>query len=96
MNTNINKHYTNKHGMELKDFMKTFMPELWEFACYWSALKYNVRAGKKEGESLLKDTGKRDDYINELIENDGLESYSLILSDLDGIKERFENWKGEK
>lgn len=96
MDTNKNKHYTNKHGMELKDFMKTFMPELWEFASYWSALKYNIRAGKKEGEGLQKDLGKRDDYINEIIENDRLESYSLILADLDGIKERFENWKGEK
>lgn len=94
MNLQENRHYTNKHGMQLKDFMKKFMPELWESACYWSALKYNVRAGKKVGESLLKDTGKRDDYISELIENDGLESYSLILADLDGIKERFENWKG--
>ena len=93
MNTQHNKHYTNDYGMELKDFMKIFMPELWESACYWSALKYNIRAGKKAGEALEKDTGKRDDYINELIENDGLESYSLILNELDIIKEHFENWK---
>lgn len=93
MNLQENRHYTNEHGMQLKDFMKTFMPELWESACYWSALKYNVRAGKKAGEALGKDTGKRDDYINELIENDGLESYSLILNKLDVIKEQFENWK---
>lgn len=94
MNLQENRHYTNEHGMQLKDFMKKFMPELWESACYWSALKYNVRAGKKAGETLEKDTGKRGDYINELIENDSLEDYSLILADLDGIKERFENWKG--
>ena len=94
MNLQENRHYTNGHDMQLKDFMKKFMPELWESSCYWSALKYNVRAGKKAGEALEKDTGKRDDYINELIENDGLESYSLILDELDGIKERFENWKG--
>ena len=94
MNTKRNLHYQNEHGMQLKDFMKAFEPELWESACYWSALKYNVRAGKKEGEGLEKDTGKRDDYINELIENDGLEDYSLIIADLDEIKERFENWKG--
>lgn len=96
MNLEENKHYQNEYGMQLKDFMKTFMPELWESACYWSALKYNVRAGKKAGESLEKDTGKRDDYINDIIENDGLEDYYLILSDLDGVKERFENWKGER
>lgn len=94
MNTKRNLHYQNEYGMQLKDFMKTFMPELWESACYWSALKYNVRAGKKASEALEKDIGKRDDYINELIDNDGLEDYYLILSDLDGIKERFENWKG--
>lgn len=96
MNLKENQHYTNDYGMQLKDFMKTFMPELWESASYWSALKYNVRAGKKAGETLEKDTGKRDDYINEVIENDGLENYSLILADLDKIKERFENWKGEE
>lgn len=96
MNLQENQHYTNNHGMQLKDFMKTFMPELWESACYWSALKYNVRAGKKAGEELEKDIGKRDDYINELIENDSLNDYSSILAGLDGIKEHFENWKGEK
>lgn len=95
MNLNENRHYTNSHGMELKDFMKKFMPELWESACYWSALKYNVRAGKKEGESINKDLGKRTDYINEIVENDGIEDFDLILSDIDAIKERFENWKGE-
>ena len=92
MNTQHNKHYTNEHGMELKDFMKTFMPELWESACYWSALKYNVRAGKKEGESLEKDIGKRDDYIEE-IAGDDLEKQYLIKSELNIIKENFEKWK---
>ena len=81
--------------MELKDFMKKFMPELWESACYWSALKYNVRAGKKENESLEKDLGKRTDYINEIVENDGVEDFNLILADIDAIKARFEAWKGE-
>ena len=94
MDTKRNLHYQNEYGMQLKDFMRETMPELWESACYWSALKYNVRAGKKAGEALEKDTGKRDDYINELIENDGIESYSLILNKLDVIKEHFENWKG--
>ena len=95
MDTNKNRHYTNEHGMQLKDFMKKFMPELWEAACYWSALKYNVRAGKKEGESLNKDLGKRTDYINEIVENDGIEDFNLILADIDAIKTRFETWKGE-
>lgn len=95
MDTNKNKHYTNEHGMELKDFMKKFMPELWESACYWSALKYDVRAGKKDGEVLEKDTGKRDDYINEIVENDGIEEFELILSDIHSIKKRFEAWTGE-
>ena len=92
MNTQHNKHYTNEHGMELKDFMKIFMPELWESACYWSALKYNVRAGKKEGESLEKDLGKRNDYIEEIAGTD-LENQSLIKKELDIIKENFEKWK---
>lgn len=95
MDTNKNRHYTNEHGMQLKDFMKKFMPELWEAACYWSALKYNVRAGKKENESLKKDLGKRTDYINEIVENDGIEDFNLILADINAVKTRFENWKGE-
>lgn len=78
--------------MELKDFMKIFMPELWESACYWSALKYNIRAGKKEGESLEKDIGKRDDYIEE-IAGDDLEKQYLIKSELNVIKENFEKWE---
>ena len=75
--------------------MKKFMPELWESACYWSALKYNVRAGKKANESLEKDLGKRTDYINEIVENDGVEDFNLILADINAIKARFEAWTGE-
>ena len=78
--------------MELKDFMKIFMPELWESACYWSALKYNIRAGKKEGESFEKDLGKRDDYIEEIVGDDSV-NQSLIKKELDVIKENFEKWK---
>ena len=79
--------------MELKDFMKIFMPSLWESACYWSALKYNIRAGKKEGESFEKDLGKRDDYIEEIVGSD-LVNQELIKKELSTIKENFEKWKG--
>lgn len=95
MNLNNNKHYTNEHGMELKDFMLKESPETWVTICGWSALKYHIRAGKKEGESLEKDLGKRDDYVNEMFAID--DSYSLeeIYEELDEIKTAFENYKGE-
>lgn len=94
MDITKNTHYQNEHGKQLKDYMKEKSPEVWRTVCQWSALKYNIRAGKKEGESLEKDLGKRDDYINEALEIDDWFTKEEMLTELSAIKHDFENWKG--
>ena len=58
MPTNLPKanspYYANKHGIQLKEFMADYDKFLYTQGCYWSALKYHIRAGKKEGESHAK------------------------------------------
>lgn len=96
MDITKNTHYQNEHGQQLKDYMKEKSPEVWRTVCQWSALKYNIRAGKKEGESKEKDLGKRDDYVKEFMEqpeNDWFFEEDLI-KELNLVKEEFENWKG--
>lgn len=96
VDTNKNKHYTNQHGMELKDYMQQEESlELWLNACYWSAIKYNIRAGKKAGESKEKDLSKRDDYIEEVLKIKRSYNKEMVLNELNEIKEDFESWKGE-
>lgn len=94
MDETKNLHYQNKHGKQLKDYIKENDPEFWAMICNWSALKYNIRAGKKEGESLEKDLGKRDDYINEALEINDWSTKEEMLAELSAIKHDFENWKG--
>lgn len=93
MDYSTNRHYTNKHGKQLRDYMLATNPELWEQACLWSAIKYYIRAGKKEGESEFKDLKKCEDYLNELNVIDPI-LYDLddMLEELSTIAEDFEEF----
>lgn len=53
-------------GLQLEDFI--FYKRM-NFAL-GSAVKYEYRAGKKDGESMEKDMAKRDHYINFLVSHD--------------------------
>lgn len=98
MDETKNLHYQNKHGQQLKDYMKTSpnLAKIYYAGAQWSMIKYTIRAGKKEGESSEKDLGKRDDYVKEFMENpenDWIFEEDLI-EQLNMLKEDFENWKG--
>lgn len=89
-----NQHYVNKHGQQLKDFMlMKFGEKYYRIWCLLNALKYQVRAGKKEGNSYTKDIVKRDDYLKEL-NNSEWEHKETLSSIVNGAKE-FEEWKGK-
>lgn len=88
-------YYANQHGIQFKEFISEYDKFLYTQGCYWSALKYHIRAGKKEGESLAKDIKKRDDYINDLIALDWLNDKEGIIEELDFTKAKFENYKGK-
>lgn len=60
-------YYENEHGKDLKSFLIEKNPEAWEHFCLINAMKYQIRAGKKGGESESKDLAKRDDYLDSYI-----------------------------
>lgn len=95
MNLQENQHYQNKYGQQLKDFIIANDPEFWKIVCNWSAIKYYIRAGKKDGESLEKDLGKCKDYVKEYVALEETSSVNEIMEELERIKAQFEAWKGE-
>lgn len=95
MNLQENQHYQNKYGQQLKDFIIANDPEFWRIVCNWSAIKYYIRAGKKDGESLEKDLGKCKDYVKEYVALEETSSVNEIMEELERIKAQFEAWKGE-
>ena len=102
MNLKENNHYANEYGMELNEYLKhNFNYE--ELVGWYTmqVLKYLVRAGKKEGESYVKDRNKALDYAVELAnlsnENE-LTKYTTddIMGFIQGIADDFKQWKDEE
>lgn len=94
MNPKENLHYVNKHGQQLKHFMiEKFGLEEYKIWCKLNAFKYQSRAGKKEGNSFLKDITKRDDYINEVFETETMREF--LAEDLINLANDFEKWVGK-
>ena len=94
VNYKENQHYVNKYGQQLKHFMiEKFGLDEYKIWCKLNAFKYQSRAGKKEGNSTLKDLNKRDDYINEVYE----EEYKRqeITEYLRALANEFEFWEGK-
>ena len=76
-------YYENEKGKDLKSFLIEKNPEAWKNFCLINAMKYQIRAGKKEGESESKDFAKRDNYLEsyiELTEEDAEEVYKNLAS----------------
>lgn len=95
MNLKENQHYQNQYGQQLKDFIIANDPEFWKIVSNWSAIKYYIRAGKKDGESQEKDLGKCEDYVKEYVALEENVSVNEIMEDLKIIKAEFEAWKGK-
>lgn len=95
MNLQENQHYQNQYGQHLKDFIIANDPEFWKTISIWSAIKYYIRAGKKDGESLEKDLGKCKDYVKEYVALEGSGSINEVMEELELTKAKFEAWKGE-
>lgn len=76
-------YYENEHGKDLKSFLIETDFEAWLHFCLINAMKYQIRAGKKEGESESKDFAKRDNYLESYIEltgEDAVEVYKNLAS----------------
>nr|DAG12680.1 MAG TPA: nucelotide kinase [Caudoviricetes sp.] len=95
MNLKENQHYQNQYGQQLKDFIIANDPEFWKIVSNWSAIKYYIRAGKKDGESEEKDLGKCKDYVKEYVALEESVSINKAMEELERIKAEFEAWKGE-
>ena len=96
-----NNHYEKEHGQHLFEFMKKNIKKEYVIGfCLLNALKYQVRAGKKEGNSSEKDLGKALDYLKEVPEIEGIiamskeTKFKALKNEIKDAKERFENWEG--
>lgn len=67
-------YYENEHGKDLRDWYMESNPFDWIKISFFNAMKYNIRAGKKPGEDLVKDLNKRDDYMEDYIKLTGMNS----------------------
>ena len=102
MNLKENRHYANKYGVELNEYLKHNFN--YEELVGWNTmqvLKYLVRAGKKEGESYGKDHNKALDYAKELanLSNENELTYYTtddIMGFIQELADDFEQWKDEE
>ena len=98
------EYYANKYGIQLQEFLiwgSEWDLKFWQYNfttgqgfALTNALKYLVRAGKKEGESYEKDMGKYADYI-EMATKMGFDKQEA--EDWVALqKSVFDNFKGRK
>lgn len=93
MNYGKNKHYQNKHGQELNEFLKAELDPQDLVVWYTlQAVKYDVRLGKKD--AIEKDLGKKNDYLNEIGLIHGQEFQKTIVNFINDLVEDFEKWEG--
>ena len=84
-------YYENEHGKDLKSFVIKKNPEAWKYFCLVNSMKYQIRAGKKEGESESKDFAKRDNYLESYIELTG-EGAEEVYKKLASAVDEFNNY----
>lgn len=95
MNYGKNKHYQNKHGQELNEFLKAKLyPEELKIWYILQAVKYQARLGKKD--AIEKDLGKKNDYLNELGLLYSEKTQKAALQFVNEFVAEFEEWEGKK
>ena len=100
MNYGKNNHYQNKYGKQLNEWLlENFTYEEMKAWYQLQIIKYLARKGKKEGESLTKDSTKSLDYSKSLSElvfnNTGFYSNPTeIIEEMERRVIAFKNWKG--
>lgn len=84
-------YYENEQGIDIREWFMEEMPKEWAVISMFNALKYSVRAGKKEGNTRMQDYAKMDNYMEDYIALTGIEAneaYDL----LDNMVEQFNNY----
>ena len=100
MNYGNNNHYQNRYGKQLNEWLlENFTYEEMKAWYQLQIIKYLARKGKKEGESLTKDSTKALDYsksLSELVYNNTGVYYSPteIIEEIERRVEEFNCWRG--
>ena len=100
MNYGNNNHYQNRYGKQLNEWLlENFTYEEMKAWYRLQIIKYLARKGKKDGESLTKDSMKALDYaksLSELVLNNTGVYYSDIelIEEMERRVEEFNRWKG--
>ena len=84
-------YYKNEHGKDLRSFLIKNSPVEWSTFCLINAMKYQIRAGKKQGETAEKDLKKRDNYLEDYIDIMGCDAEE-VYNELDEAIEMFNNY----
>ena len=85
------KYYENEHGKDLRSFLIENSPVEWSTFCLINAMKYQIRAGKKQGETSEKDLKKRDNYLEDYIEIMSCDAKE-IYNELDEVVKMFNDY----
>ena len=80
-------YYENEHGKDVRGWYMENKPFDWIKISFFNAMKYNVRAGKKPGESMSKDLNKRDNYMDDYINLTGMRAESAYKKLHEATKE---------
>lgn len=100
MNYGNNNHYQNRYGKQLNEWLlENYTYEEMKAWYQLQIIKYLARKGKKEGESITKDSTKALDYarsLSELVFNNTGIYYSPIeiIEEMERRVEAFNRWKG--
>lgn len=84
-------YYENEHGKDIREWFMEEMPKEWIVISMFNALKYSVRAGKKEGNTQLQDYAKMDNYLEDYIALTGMEA-NEVYDLLDNMVDQFNNY----
>ena len=80
-------YYENEHGKDVRDWNMENKPFDWIKISFFNAVKYNVRAGKKPGEDIIKYLNKRDDYMEDYIKITGMKAHKAYNKLYEATKE---------
>lgn len=86
------EYYENGHGKDLREFLMESSPKEWATFCAINMMKYQIKAGRKEGESAEKDMNKFSDYLKDYCAINDVTKFEAV-GELNQAVEMFNNYE---
>lgn len=84
-------YYENEQGIDIRKWFMQEMPKEWIVISMFNALKYQVRAGLKYGNTAEQDYQKMDNYMDDYINLTGMSKKDAYIL-LDNMGKKFNNY----